>query len=98
MLNGLVAQSNGKAANTDTANSIVNDGWFQNRLEKREDETRRIVRAAGKIIAFELQSLTYITDVYPTDEEISDLNLNKDWLLDNLRIFMETLVKINCIK
>ena len=34
-LNGLVAQLNGKAANKDTANSIVNGGWFQNRQEKR---------------------------------------------------------------
>ena len=77
----------------DTASSIVNDAWFQNRKEKGKDETRRIVRIAAKTIASELQSLTYSTDAYPLDEEISDLNLNKDWLPNHLRIFMETLVK-----
>ena len=77
----------------DTASSIVNDAWFQNRKEKGKDETRRIVRIAAKTIASELRSLTYSTDAYPLDEEISDLNLNKDWLPNHLRIFMETLVK-----
>ena len=66
----------------DTASSIVNDAWFQNRQEKGEDETRCIVRTDAKIIASELSG-----------EEISDLNLNKDWLPDHLKIFMETLVK-----
>ena len=59
------AELNGKAdvgCFEDTASFIVNDTWFQNRQEKGVDETRRIVRTAAKIIASELQSLTYSTD------------------------------------
>ena len=77
----------------DTASSIVNDAWFQNRQAKGEDETRCIVKTAAKIIASELRSLTYSTVAYPTEKVISDLNANKDWLPDHFRIFMETLVK-----
>ena len=40
-----------------------------------------------------MQSLSYSKDAYPTDKEISDLNLNRDCLSDHLRIFMEILVK-----
>ena len=46
-----------------------------------------------KIIASELRFPMYSTDAYTTDEETSDLNVNKDWISEHLRMFMDTLVK-----
>ena len=75
------------------ANFIVNDSWYKSRNKNAEEDSKRVVVTAAKLIVNELRSTTFKSESYPDTEQISDLNKNKGWLTENLRLFMETLIK-----
>ena len=52
------------------ANYILHRTWYAERKENVEDEARRIVVAAAKLIRTQLQNTTYRADIYPNDEDI----------------------------
>ena len=52
------------------ANYILHRTWYAERKENVEDEAKRIVKAAAKLIRTQLQSITYLKDIYPSDEDI----------------------------
>ena len=74
-------------------NFIVNDSWYKSRNKNAEEDSKRVVVTAAKLIVNELRSTTFRSESYPDTEQISDLNKNKGWLTENLRLFMETLIK-----
>ena len=48
---------------------------------------------AAKLIVNELRSTTFKGEFYPHTEQLGDINKNKGWLTENLRLFMETFIK-----
>ena len=74
------------------ANFIVNDSWYKSRNKNAED-SKRIVVTELKLIFNELCSTTFKGEFYSDTEQLSGINKNKGWLTENLRLFMETLVK-----
>ena len=55
------------------ANYILHGIWYAERKEIVEDEARRIVVAAAKLIRTHLQSTTYHADINPSDEDIQNM-------------------------
>ena len=51
------------------------------------------MRSAAKIIFGEIKSKNYDTDVYPSTDDIRNLERGKDWLRRTLKIFLQTLIK-----
>ena len=74
---------------------IISDEWYQKRNSDSEDDSKRIVLTAVKIILNELRAKKYDLEIYPSNEDISDVDKNKEWLPMYLRIFMEGLIKIH---
>lgn len=78
---------------TDTARCLINDKWYENRKNNIEEEAERVVKLAAQIILCQIRSTEFNTDVYPSHEQMSNIELGKGWLPTYLRVFMESLVK-----
>ena len=72
--------------------NLVNDSWYKSRNKNAED-SKRIVVTEAKLFFNELCYTTFKGEFYPDTEQLSDVNKNKGWLTENLRLFMETLIK-----
>ena len=72
---------------------LINKIWYKNRMEDDDEESKRIISTAVKILVSELRLTKFDCGSYPPNEEISDVNKNIEWLPPNLRIFMQTLIK-----
>lgn len=71
----------------DAAEIVINDKWYESRKSNVEDEAERIVQQAAKIILGQVRATKYDTKVYPSYEDVSNTQLNKDWLPSYLRLF-----------
>ena len=45
-----------------------------------EEEVEWIVQQTAKIILGQIRTTKYDTDVYPSYDDVGDINLNKSWL------------------
>ena len=70
---------------------MISGKWYESRKNDEEEEAERIVQQAVKIILGQIRITKYDTDVYPSYDDVSDMNLNKPWLPSYLRLFLETL-------
>ena len=75
------------------ASRLITNSWYANRNADVEEESKRIVRTAAKIIVSELRSTEFNISSYPTNEQLSDLQYNQDWLPEHLKIFLETMMR-----
>lgn len=55
---------------------ILTDKWYGDRKIKHEDEVKRVIETAAKLIRQEIRSRAYDCDVYPSVEEIESGNNN----------------------
>ena len=51
------------------------------------DEADRIVIAAAKIIKAEIREKEYNINMYPSNDDIADINNSKEWIPRHLRTF-----------
>ena len=70
------------------ANTIINGKWYEDKNSNIDDEAKRIVTTAAKLIKSQIKEKIYSTDFYPSTEEISDL---KGPMPSYLNLFMEKL-------
>ena len=70
------------------ANTITNGKWYEDKNSNIDDEAKRIVTTAAKLIKSQIEEKNYSTDFYLSTEEISDL---KGQMPSYLNLFMETL-------
>ena len=73
--------------------TLINDEWYTRREEKNEEEAKRIIKQAAKLILGELKSTVFDTTQYPSHEMIKDIEFGKSWVPSYLRLLMETLIK-----
>ena len=74
----------------DAAGILINNKWFESRKNNVEEEEEQIVQQAATIILGQIRTTKYDTDVYPSYNNVSDVNLNKSWLPSYLWLFVET--------
>ena len=70
----------------------MKDTWYTNRSANSNEESKRIIRTAAKLILAELKSTTFGTSTFPCNEMIKDINYNKEWLPELLRTLVESLI------
>ena len=76
----------------DTAGDIIKKYWDERK--DNTDDSKSFVTAAAKILISELRSKTDFDAIhYPNSSDIADVESNKLWLPELLRVFMETLIK-----
>ena len=76
----------------DTAGDIIRKYWGERK--NNTDDSKSFVIAAAKILISELRSKTDFDVIhYPNSNDIADVENNKLWLPELLRVFMETLIK-----
>ena len=76
----------------DTAGDIIRKYWDERK--DNTDDSKLFVFAAAKILILELRSKTDFDVIhYPSSSDIADVESNKLWLPELLRVFMETLIK-----
>lgn len=93
------------------ASFIINEKWYADRCKNVEDDARRIVIAAAKLIRSQIREVqTYSTDYYPTGNSIKDVNKLTEWMPSLLQEFTAKLVNnpvkavaighciINCVR
>ena len=76
----------------DAAKYLINDQWYKNRQEDIEEEAKRIVKQAAKIILGQIRSTNVDTSEYPSNEVIRNVDMGKEWIPRYLQIFMEHLI------
>lgn len=60
---------------------IVNEKWYADRRDNVEDDAKRVVVAAAKLIRAEIkESGCFTTDVYPTADSINDIQKLEAWI------------------
>ena len=60
----------------DTASTILNDAWYENRKTNANEESERIIRTAAKLILAQIKTTEYNIDHYPDNETIKDISSN----------------------
>ena len=76
----------------DTAVNIIKKYWDERK--DNTDDSKSFVTAAAKILISDLRSKTDFDAIhYPNSSDIADVESNKLWLPELLRVFMETLIK-----
>ena len=72
-------------------NYIINENWYEKR-QINDDEAKRIVITAAKLIREEIRNIKLSLDSYPTKDDIPDsINENSCWkpnLLNTLLSFV----------
>jgi len=50
---------------------LVNEKWYNERMNDAEDEAERIIMTAAKLILQDIRSKTYDSEFYPTKDTIA---------------------------
>ena len=74
---------------SNVAKYIINDMWYENRREDPNNEAKRIVKTAEKLIISEIRNQTSDCGYYIDNNYISDVQENIDWLTPNLKLFIK---------
>lgn len=72
--------------------NLVNNKWYEDRKSSVDDEAKRIIEQAAKLIQGQIRAKKFDNLNYPSYSEISDINMNKSWIPSYLRLFLETLI------
>ena len=75
------------------ASYIINNKWHSEKKENIEEEAKRIVCAAAKIIRAEIREKTYDTKSYPTNKDIANVNKGKEWIPHYLQTFLKIIIQ-----
>ena len=73
-------------------NSIVTEAWYQDRKSSQDEEVKRIIKTATKLIKIGIKNHEHVTDVYPTTDLIKDKENSS--LPSTLKAFIGELVKV----
>ena len=76
----------------DMASLIINDKWYRDRESNIEEESRRIIVAAAKLVRNQLREQVFDTDSYPLDTSFSDIDQASKWLPELLNIFLNNII------
>jgi len=72
---------------------LISDKWYADRKADPAEESVRIVRTAGKLIASAVHDLKLCTDQYPTSDDMSGSTADSGhWIPGLLQMFMKELV------
>ena len=74
------------------ANFIINDKWHSEKKENIQEEAKRIVTTAAKIIKAQLREAECKSDFYPTNKDISDIRQGRQWIPQHLQTLLNILV------
>ena len=78
--------------NVVTADYIVNETWFDRRVEAG-DEAERIIATAARLVLGNIRAAEFEYSNYPTNNVIGNSNAGKEWLPPSLRLFLEKRIK-----
>ena len=74
------------------ADFLINETWDAQRKESIAEESPRILTTAAKIIQDEIRDSKYNMEYYPADEDIKNVEREKEWLPESLTAFLQVLV------
>ena len=75
------------------ADLIVDSSWYEKREKGLAKESERIINTAAKLILSDIGSMNLESDIYSTENEISDIKTCESLLPGGLRKFLEVLIK-----
>lgn len=75
------------------AEFLVNDKWFVNRKLDTDDEAKRIILTASKLILDNIRSAKFNCEQYPTREEIESCEKGIEWLPEYVKLFLDNIIK-----
>ena len=76
-----------------SADLILNSSWYEKREKDLAEEPKRIINTATKLILSDIRSMSRESDIYPTENKISDIKTCESLLPESLRKFSEVLIK-----
>ena len=74
-----------------TAQSVINEFYYKPREENYEEERKRIIETAAKLIKDDINSIDVSSDVYPSSTEVSDIKEALNFIPSLLQNFLRTL-------
>ena len=77
----------------DMIDYLINEKWYENKLEDKNDEVQRIIIKAAKLVMEDTRSKKYDSEYYLYKENMSEVEEAHEWLSLCLRLFLQNLVK-----
>jgi len=74
------------------AQYIINENWYSEKKANIEDKAECIVITAAKIIRAEIRDKEYNSDLYTTNDYISNIEKSREWIPHHLQTLMKTTV------
>ena len=74
------------------ASYIINDKRHAEKKDDIDSESRRIIKAPAKLIKSEMRARNYNCEVYPTNNDIKNVECKKKWVTSLLQEFMEPFI------
>ena len=75
------------------ADYVINDKWYTDRLQRVDDEAKRIISTAAKLILGDIRSAEFDCNYYPSNDILESTEKGKEWLPPLLRLFLERLIR-----
>ena len=72
---------------------LINENWYKNKLEDKNDEAQRIIITAAKLVMEDIRSKKYDSEYYPCKENMSEVDEALEWISPYLGQFLQNLVK-----
>lgn len=72
--------------------AVLNDSWYEGRKTNAEEESKRIIQTAAKLLLMELRNCNFGCSTYPTNEVIGNIQCNKECVPFLLRTLLESLL------
>ena len=72
---------------------LINEKWYKNKLEDKNDEAQRIIITAAKLVMEDITSKKCDSEYYPYQEGMLQVDETLEWLFRYLRLFLQNLVK-----
>ncbi|CAH0746943.1 unnamed protein product [Bemisia tabaci] len=72
------------------SDKVINAQWYQDRKTNEDEERKRIVEAASKIVLEDIRAFMYPTEFYPTSNDIAN---SKEMVPETLNLFLRGLIE-----
>ena len=77
----------------DMIDYLINEKWYENKLEDKNDEAQRIIITAAKLVMEDIRSKKYDSEYYPSKKSMLEVDEPLEWLSPYLRLFLQNLVR-----
>ena len=72
---------------------LITEKWYHERKTGKQDEAKRIISMAAKLISDDIRACNFDTESYPTIDQMRDAEKSLEWVPPKLRLLLQSFCK-----